>query len=60
MAPKPLPRLRLAMDLGSALLLQAGDGRWCLATAHSAGARWHGLQLALRLGPGLARREPVR
>jgi hypothetical protein len=58
--PKPLAQLRLALDFGGAVLLRAGEGRWCLVTAGDAGRQWHGLQLALRLGAGPLSQESAR
>ena len=49
--PHPLQRLRISMDLGSLAMLRADGAAWCLVTRGMAGAQWHALQLALRLGP---------
>ena len=55
--PRELASLRLVFDLGGAVLLRAGPGLWCVVTASEAGPRWHGLQLALRLGAHGQRRR---
>ena len=55
--PRELSSLRLVLDLGGAVLLRAGPGLWCVVTASEAGPRWHGLQLALRLGANVPRRR---
>ncbi|MBL0090331.1 MAG: hypothetical protein IPP44_27950 [Ideonella sp.] len=47
---RALGALSLSIDFGHAVVLRAPKGRWCLITRRDAGAQWHGLQLALRLG----------
>lgn len=47
----------LAIDLGAVIALRARPGRWALVTRRDAGAQWHGLQIALRLGRGSSGRE---
>lgn len=57
-AAQPLRRVVVALDLGGWLLLhllpaagngvrRPGRGEWRVASAHSAGAAWHGLRVAL-------------
>jgi hypothetical protein len=47
-AAESLGAVHIALDFGGWVLLRSACGRWCGLSAGQAGARWHGLQVALR------------